>query len=163
MPLQPNPLLVKHSDMLKLIYTMAELDSEQLLAIYKEHNWDELDFLSYLREDFFRQKDAVYAVWVEASEYKAAVRLERCQNGALLHSLETAPNERRKGYAYNLLMHFLDHLRITDCKCVYSHVEKHNKASLALHKKCGFEIISDSATYLDGTVTQRSNTLRISL
>ena len=149
--------------MLKLIYTMAELDPEQLLAIYKEHNWDELDFLSYLREDFFPQSDAVYAVWVEASEYKAAVRLERSQNGALLHSLETAPNERRKGYAYNLLMHFLDYLRATDYKYVYSHVEKRNKASLALHKKCGFEIISDSATYLDGTVTQRSDTLRISL
>ena len=149
--------------MLKLIYSMAELDTEQLLEIYKEHHWDELDFLSYLREDFFRQRDAVYAIWVEDSKYKAAVRLERCQDGVLLHSLETAPDERRKGYAYNLLTRFLDYLRAADCKYVYSHVEKRNSASLLLHKKCGFEIVSDSATYLDGTVTQRSNTLRISL
>lgn len=149
--------------MLKLIYSMAEIDTEQLLGIYKEHNWDELDFLSYLREDFFHQPDAVYAVWVEGSAYKSAVRLERCHDGVLLHSLETAPEERKKGYAYDLLIHFLDYLRATGCKAVYSHVEKRNKASLALHKKCGFEIISDSATYLDGTVTQYSNTLRICL
>ena len=149
--------------MLKLIYTMAELDTEQLLGIYKEHNWDELDFLSYLREDFFRQPGAVYAVWVEGSAYKSAVRLERYRDGVLLHSLETAPNERKKGYAYILLMHFLDYLRTTDCQSVYAHVEKHNKESLALHKKCGFEIISDTAVYLDETITHNSNTLRICL
>lgn len=146
--------------MLKLIYAMADLDAEQLLGIYREHSWDELDFLSYLREDFFHQPDAVYAVWVEGSEYKSAVRLEPYRNGGvLLHSLETAPNDRRKGYAYNLMVHFLDYLRTTDHKAVYSHIEKRNKASLALHKKCGFEVISDSATYLDGTVTQYSYTL----
>lgn len=149
--------------MLKLIHSMAELDSEQLLEIYKEHNWDELDFLSYLREDFFLQRDAIYAVWEEDSRYRSAVRLERCQDGVLLHSLETASADRRKGYAYNLLIHFLEYLRATGCSCVYSHVEKRNKASLLLHKKCGFEIISDSATYLDGTVTQYSYTLQICL
>ena len=163
MPLQPNPSLVRCFDMLKLIYTMAELDTDQLLGIYKEHNWDERDFLSYLREDFFCQKDAVYAVWVDNSEYKSAVRLERCRDGMLLHSLETAPKERKKGYAYSLLIHFLDCLRAADCKIIYSHIDKRNQASLALHKKCGFEIISDTATYLDGTVTQNSNTLRICL
>ena len=149
--------------MLKLIYSMSELDSEQLLEIYKEHHWDEWDFLSYLREDFFRQPNAVYAVWLEDSVYKSAVRLERCQDGALLHSLETAPNDRRKGYACKLLIGFLDHLKTTDCKRIYSHVNKRNSASLALHKKCGFKIISDTATYLDGTVTQYSYTLQIEL
>ena len=145
--------------MLKLIYSMADLDSEQLLSIYKEHAWDELDFLSYLREDFFRQPDAVYAVWVEDSKYCSAVRLERCCDGFLLHSLETAPDVRRKGYAYNLLIHFLDSLRTMGFQTIYSHIEKHNKASLALHIKCGFKMIADTATYLDGTVTQRSCTM----
>ena len=149
--------------MLKLIHSMAELDSEQLLAIYKEHAWDEMDFLSYLREDFFRQPGAVYAVWEEASEYKSAVRLERCKDGFLLHSLETAPAERRKGFAYKLLIDFLDALQIMGYQIIYSHIEKHNKASLELHKKCGFEVIADSATYLDGTVSQYSCTMRICL
>ena len=149
--------------MLKLIYALSELDSEQLLGIYKEHNWDEWDFLSYLREDFFRQPDAVYAVWVEDAVYKSAVRLERNRDGVLLHSLETAPGERRKGYAYKLLVSFLDALRAGGWKTVYSHIEKSNRASLELHKKCGFEIISDSAVYLDGTVTQYSYTMQICL
>ena len=146
--------------MLKLIYKMSELDEEQLLRIYAEHNWDETDFLSYLREDFFRQPNAVYAIWIEDSVYKSAVRLERCRDGLLLHSLETSPDARRKGYAYKLLSQFLEHLQTTNCKVVYSHVEKRNKASLALHKKCGFEILADHATYLDGTVTQYSYTMR---
>ena len=145
--------------MLKLVYSMADLDTEQLLEVYKEHAWDELDFLSYLREDFFCQPDAVYAVWEENSEYKSAVRLERCRDGVLLHSLETAPGERRKGYAYNLLIHFLDILRTMGYQTIYSHIEKHNIASIALHKKCGFKIISDTAVYLSGTVTQRSCTM----
>ena len=146
--------------MLKLIYSMAELDIEQLLGIYIEHGWDEADFLFYLREDFFRQPNAVYAVWVEDSEYKSAVRLEPYRGGGmLLHSLETAPNARRKGYASNLLVHFLDYLRTTDCKAVYSHIEKRNRASLELHKICGFEIVADTATYLDGTVTPYSYTM----
>lgn len=149
--------------MLKLIYSMAELDTEQLLAVYREHHWDEWDFLSYLREDFFRQPDAVYAVWAEGSTYKSAARLERCQDGVLLHSLETTPSERRKGYAYNLLTNFLDYLQETEHKVVYSHINKRNKASLALHKKCGFKIVADTATYLDGTVTQNSYTVCIHL
>lgn len=149
--------------MLKLIYSMAELDTEQLFNVYKEQNWDETEFLTYLREDFFRQKGTFYAVWIEDSAYKAAVRFCPYKNGLLLHSLETAPADRRKGYASSLLIETLRHLQMTDCRAVFSHVEKRNKASMSLHKKCGFAIISDSATYLDGTVTQFSNTLSICL
>ena len=145
--------------MLKLIHSMSELDSEQLLAIYKEHAWDEQEFLSYLREDFFLQSDAVYAIWVEGAEYKAALRAERHNDGLLLHSLETTPGERRKGYAHSLITHFLDYLQMLDCMAVYSHVDKRNRASIALHKKCGFQLYSDSAKYLDGTVTQNSCTM----
>ena len=149
--------------MLKLIYSMAELDSEQLLAVYKEQNWNEYEILSYLRENFFRQPGAFYAVWEENATYRAAVRFGPYKDGLLLHSLETAPKERKKGYAYQLVSQVLDYLRSMGHKVVYSHVNKRNKPSLMLHKKCGFEIISDSATYLDGTVTQYSNTLRIYL
>lgn len=142
---------------------MAELDSEQLLAVYKEQNWNEDELLSYLRENFFRHPGAFYAIWEENSTYRAAVRFGPYKDGLLLHSLETVPDDRRKGYAYQLIIQVLDYLRTTGCKVVYSHVNKRNKPSLMLHKKCGFDIISDSATYLDGTVTQYSNTLRICL
>ena len=149
--------------MLKLVYSMAELDTEQLLAVYREENWNEEDLLSYLRENFFHQPGAFYAVWEEDSVYKAAVRFGQFKDGLLLHSLETAPDHRRKGYAYALVSQVLQHLQENGHKVVYSHINKRNKASLELHKKCGFEIISDSATYLDGTVTQYSFTLRICL
>ena len=147
--------------MLKLIYSMAELDTEQLMGVYKAQGWNENDTMSYLREVFFREKGAFYAVWVVDSAYKAAVRFGPYKDGLLLHSLETAPGDRRKGYAYALLMHTLDYLRTTDHKKIYSHINKRNKASLALHTKCGFKIVSDVAVYLDGTVTQNSNTLQI--
>ena len=159
----PNPFWVNRFNMLKLIYSMSELDADQLLAVYCEHNWNEVDFLSYLREDFFCQRGAFYAVWSEDSVYKSVVRLEPYRDGLLLHALETAPADRRNGYSYQLLTHTLDYLRTIKCKAVYSHIEKRNKPSFALHKKCGFKIISDSATYLDGTVTQYSNTFRICL
>ena len=145
--------------MLKLVNTMCDLDSEQLLAIYQECALDVNDFLSYLREEFFRQTDAVYAVWVEDAMYKSAMRLERWGDGLLLHSLETVPYERRKGYAYNLLIHFLDYIRTTECKVIYSHIDKKNHPSIELHKKCGFQMYSDSARYLDGTVTRNSCTM----
>ena len=149
--------------MLKLIYSMADLDTEQLLNVYKEHAWDERDFLSYLREDFFCQKGAFYAVWIEGTVYKSAVRLEPYRDGLLLHSLETEPTGRRRGYAVALMDSLLTYLGTTASKRIYSHVNKRNRASLALHKKCRFEIISDSATYIDGTVTQYCYTLCISL
>ena len=145
--------------MLKMIHSMADLDSEQLLDIYKEHAWDELDFLSYLQEDFFQQPNAVYAVWVEGADYKSAVRLEQCGDGLLLHSLETNPGDRRRGYAYNLLSGCLDYLQTTNYQVVYSHIDKRNRASLNLHKKCGFQLFSDFARYIDGTVTQNSCTM----
>jgi len=144
--------------MLKLIYSMPELDTEQLLAVYKEQGWEEKEILSYLREVFFRQSGAFYAVWIEDRKYKSAVRFGPYRDGLLLHSLETAPDERRKGYAKQLVTESLRYLHTTEYKVVYSHIDKRNKASLVLHKKCGFRIVSDSATYLDGTVTQNACT-----
>ena len=149
--------------MLKLIYSMAELDTEQLLAVYDEHRWNEIEFIDYLREDFFRQRDAFYAVWIVDGLYEAAVRLEPYKDGLLLHSLETAPNSRRKGYGISLVSDLLQFLRNSQFNFVYAHVHKGNTASLNLHYKCGFQILSDSARYIDGTVTQNSYTLSIEI
>ena len=142
---------------------MAQLDTEKLLDVYKEQDWNEVAILSYLREDFFRQDGAFYAIWVEEDAYKAAVRFCPYKDGLLLHSLETVPTERRKGYAYALISQTLSHLRTIGHNVVYSHIEKRNISSIALHKKCGFEMLSDSATYLDGTVTRYSSTFHICL
>ncbi len=145
--------------MLKIVTSMSELNTEQLLSVYNEHAWEALDFLSYLRDDFFQQPNAFYAIWLEGAEYRSVARLEQYGNGLLLHSLETAPNERRKGYAFRLLTQLLKYLQATDCKTLYSHIDKRNRASFDLHIKCGFQIDTDFARYIDGTVTQNSYTL----
>ena len=115
--------------------------------------------LSYLREDFFRQKGSCYAVWLCEGTYRSVLRLEVYRDGYLITSLETAPEARRKGCAYSLLQAVLVYLRENGCPAVYAHIEKRNIPSMRLHEKCGFVKISDSATYIDGTVTQKSCTV----
>ncbi len=163
--------------MLKLITKLSELDTEQLMKVYFEGNLEngrelfpeenpqtqrhlaEDRFIEYLREDFFQSPNAVYALWAPEGRYVSALRLEPYRDGLLLEALETAPDERRSGYALALTAAVLEHLRASGCRKVYSHVSKRNIPSLKLHEKCGFLRASDSAVYIDGTVTQNSFTL----
>lgn len=156
---------------------MAELDTAQLMTVYAESNREngecffpdaspheqmrraEEEFLSYLREDFFQRKGAFYAVWVENGRYQSTLRMEPYKDGYLLEALETAPDSRGKGYAARLIDEALAYLKKAKCMAVYSHVGKKNAASLAVHSKCGFQRISESARYIDGTVTTSSCTL----
>lgn len=145
--------------MLKLIHSMADLNIEQLLEVCKEDVINEAEFISFLREDFFRQKDAFYALWVVDGQYKSALRIEPYSDGLLLEALCTTPCARRKGYGSALVLQVLQYLGLSRYKVVYSHISKKNKPSLELHIKCGFQLFSDSAKYIDGTVTQNSCTM----
>ena len=145
--------------MLKLIFSMAELDAEQLLDIYKGQKIDEEDFLNYLRTDFFCQRDAFCALWKADRRYVAALRIEPYADGLLLESLSTAPENRRQGYAFMLVTKVLEYLKTSPYRVLYVHIDKKNPPSLSLHKKCGFTMFSDSAKYIDGTVTQKSCTM----
>lgn len=160
---------------------MVGMDTSQLMQVYRETTeedgkrkypdasayWQllyaEEDFLSYLRDVFFKSRFAIYAVWSVDGVYKAALRLEPYRDGLLLEGLETAPEARRKGYATKLLSYVLSHLQDCEFSYVYSHVHKRNLSSVSLHKKIGFQIISDMAVYIDGTVTQQSYTFGRSL
>ena len=159
---------------MKIIETMSELNAEQLMAVYRESNFNDYQlgyglrnaedaFLSYLREDFFRQKNALYAVWIVSGIYRSALRLEPYKDGLLLEALETAPDARRNGFAYQLMKSTISFLRSTKWRRVYSHRAKHNTPSICAHTKCGFQRISESATYIDGTVTQNSATYCVEL
>lgn len=161
--------------MLIIAKNLSELDSEQLMRVYAEGNEEngrelypdesasrqimlaESDFLSYLREDFFRQKGAFYAVLSVGGVYVSALRLELCQDGWLLEALETRPGYRRRGYAAELIRQTMAQLE--PGQRVYSHVSKRNQASLSTHFSCGFQIEKDYAVDLDGTVTTRQVTL----
>lgn len=161
--------------MLKLVKTMKELPLPQLMALYEESNrrigaqhyprqpgprqlqLAEEDFRQYLSQVFFPTSGAVYALWLVEGIPVSALRLEPYRDGMLLEGLETAPNARRHGYATALLRQVQAQLPE---KNLYSHVDKHNAPSLAVHKKAAFQILSYSATYIDGSVSTHALTLR---
>lgn len=146
---------------------LREVNFRQLMEVYEEGNMEnardfypnvpdhqklmvaEQAFYQYLQEVFFRTPGAVYALWVVDGKYVSALRLEPYQDGLLLEALETAPDQRRKGYARELICSVLE--KMGDAK-IYSHVAKRNQASLAVHKSCGFHRVLEHAVYADGSV-----------
>ena len=159
--------------MLYIANKLSDLNFRQLMDVYEEGNlenaaqfypnepqsqWQllaEQGFYQYLRECFFTVPGAYYAVWMVNGKYVSALRVEPYKDGLLLEALETAPNERQKGYASALIdavmcRHLHDRL--------YSHVSKRNTASLRTHEKCGFHRILEHAVYADGSVLSTSCT-----
>lgn len=156
--------------MLLIAKRLCDLNFSLLMEVYFEGNLEksvdygeggllraEQEFRDYLREDFFRQKDAFYAIWQESGKYISALRLEPFLDGWLMEALETVPDLRRRGYAKKLISAVLEYMGV---ERIYSHVYKWNEASLRIHYACGFEVYLDHAVYVDGSVTNRSYTLR---
>ena len=159
--------------MLFLAQHLREISFTQLMEIYEEGNLEngklmhpdlpksqqlmyaEQAFYQFLSEGFFPVSGAVYALWVEEGRYCSALRLEPYEDGLLLEALETAPGYRRQGYAEKLMRAVQDAFP----QKIYSHVSKQNKASLAIHEKCGFRQTLDYARYIDGSVARNAITL----
>lgn len=159
--------------MLYIANRLHLLNFHQLMDVYEEGNLEnaamffpeepenqwpllaEQAFYQYLKECFFAVENAVYAVWIENNKYVSAARLEPYRDGLLLEALETAPNQRGKGYATALLMAIRDEF---SHQKIYSHVGKKNVASLKTHEKCGFHRILEYGVYADGSVTDSSCT-----
>lgn len=167
--------------MLLIADSMAKLSFRKLMEVYIEGNQEngadlapeesperqlelaEQSFYDYLKNDFFTQKGAFYAVWEEQNSYVSALRLEPYRDGLLLEALETKPEERRKGYAAQLSRAVLPILQRQGIGRVYSHVSKTNTASLRTHASSGFRIVGNSAAYVDGSVNYRAYTLLLDL
>lgn len=153
--------------MLIIAHSLKDIHFAQLMDVYVQSNSEgktnildaEQDFYTYLRDSFFREKGAFIAVWEIDGIYKAALRMEPYKNGLILAGLETAPEERRKGYAALLINGVLQWLAERERVTVYSHVHKGNLASIAVHQFCGFNKILDYAVYIDGSVLRDSITL----
>lgn len=163
--------------MLKIAKSLNKLSFGSLMGIYIEANQEhgaelwpeesemrqiqlsEEDFNRYLSECFFPTPGAVYAIWEVNGEYVSALRLEPYRDGLLLEALETAPEERRKGYAGDLIQSVQAWLKEQGSVKIYSHVSKRNTASLKTHEKCGFKRIAEYAAYIDGSVNQRACTM----
>jgi GNAT superfamily N-acetyltransferase len=104
----------------------------------------ETGFLDFLKNEFFSQNEAAYWIFEENGVWHSALRTCKVLNGPYyLEALETRPDSRKKGYASLLLLSVLDVLKkdgpfqICDC------VSKKNPASLKVHEKCGFQIVSE--------------------
>lgn len=163
--------------MLKLFFLLKEMHFGKLMEVYTEGNAEnavdrypqdehfvgmlkvEQDFYQYLKTDFFCADGAFYAVWEENGAYISALRMEPYKDGLLLEALETHPTYRQQGYAKKLVSAVLDFLSSGEYQRVYSHVHKRNIPSLKTHMTCGFQKISEQATYIDGSVTQKLCTL----
>ena len=160
--------------MLYWAYRLQDLDFRQLMEVYEEGNLENAEifysdaprnqwlrlaedaFYQYLRDCFYPMPEAAYAIWIEDGHYVSALRLEPYRDGLLLEALETDLRYRNKGYAAALIRAVLKEV---EGKRIYSHVGKRNAASLAVHEKCGFYRISDTAAYIDGSVDSKAYTM----
>ena len=161
--------------MLEVFDSLKNLNFQMLMDVYAQSNREnaevyfpqlsepqgvamvEQQFYTFLQEVFFKTRDSRYCVWLADGKYVSALRLEPYRDGLLLEALETAPEQRHKGYGRRLMQAALGQIQ---GKPVYSHVGKRNAASLALHMGCGFEKIQDCAVYIDGSVSQNAITLK---
>ena len=159
--------------MLIIAKNLRDLRFSELMQVYGQSNREaaqerknlppmfalelaEQDFRQYLQQVFFRTPGAVCCIWEESGRYVSALRLEPYKDGQLLAALETAPDCRRQGYGEALIRAVQQHLGSGK---LYSHVDKRNTASLRIHEKCGFLVISDCAVYISGSVDYRCCTL----
>lgn len=159
--------------MLKLFYSLRDLDFPALMNVYSQsndlngqENWPdepagvqlllaEQEFRNYLREVFFPTEGSVYAVWEERGRYVSALRLEPYRDGLLIAGLETSPEFRQMGFASALLSQVQSRF---PGRRLYSHIGKDNDASAGVHTRCGFKKILDYAAYVDGSVSRRAAT-----
>ena len=149
--------------MLKVCTSLSGLDFEQLCRVY---DYDEnclvqrRKLYEYLSDDFFCRRGSFYAVWVMNDEYVSSLRMELFEDGFLLEALQTRSNNRRKGYARNLLNTILNSDVVPDNFPVYAHIYNNNRASMTLHHACGFQPCRDYARFIDGTVSANACTVK---
>lgn len=163
---------------LEIAYKIQDLDFSALMDVYIEENQKiaaqdypdgdaneallqtERGFYQYLNECFFTVSGAICAVWKAGGKTVSALRLEPYQDGWLLEALETAPEERQKGYAAALVQALTAWCRECGRIPVYSHISKKNKASLRTHEKCSFIRILEHAVEVDGSVYTSACTMK---
>lgn len=165
--------------MLKIIRSLGNLDFRLLADAYTQSCQEQgkLNYPDYPASQqllmaeqelygavkcFFQDKNAFYAVWQSDGRYLSVLRMEPYQDGLLLEGLETPPEERGKGYAKQLVRSVISVLSQQEKVLIYSHIDKKNNASLAVHRTCGFALLRDYAVYADGSVSHNAYTMQIS-
>lgn len=144
--------------MVKIITSRNDLEISQLEHVYAGSLNDLSAFQDFYTDidGFFKEPMAYYCVWVVNDKYMSALRVEPFRDGWLIAGLETAPNQRGKGYAKALLTAVLQ--KMPEKSTVYSHIDKGNVSSIAVHTACGFCKHLAHAVFLDGSVSANTYT-----
>ena len=144
-----------------------ELDFPKLMEIYRESNEENVPdffpdcldpeegrkmveerFREYLKNDFFVRPGTRYYVLRRGDEWVSAVRLfpvPEKDNCWYAEALETRPDRRREGAAYELLRALFEELSRDGAFEITDSVSKKNEASLKLHKACGFKVFQEES------------------
>ena len=127
-------------------YNHPEL--EDLTAAIQE---EEKYFMGFL-ERFFKKEENTYYVLTVEDRWVSALRLTKMDDFYYMESLETTPEYRKHGYAFELINEVIDLLKQRGSVSIRSNVRKTNIASVETHKKCGFIITEEQGkNYLTGT------------
>lgn len=158
---------------MEVVFTnkIDEIDLEKLMDIYEESNWENIQkaynlvgglnnfyenekiyqiykdaYISYLKDDFFANKENYLIILKDKDTYLSALRLHYRKDYYLIEALETNPNFRNKGYGERLMSEVL---KAFPYRTVFrSEVAISNEKSLGLHKKLGFKIIEKNENNL---------------
>lgn len=135
--------------MLKLVTSIDEIAISRLLSVYSESmNEMKIHFAndaemcrayeSFLR-DFVKNPKQLILVEVFHDEWISALRaIEAIEGQWFLEAVETKPEERKKGFGNDLLVHTIDYLKNIGMRELTCTISKNNLKSQALHRKCGF-------------------------
>jgi len=157
-------------EMLKFDRRFNAEEGEKILRVYEEgilenarELYENTDYAEAIRRErkaflsffdkFLTLPGNSYWVLAEGGDWVSALRLSEVKPRVFyLEALESRPDKRRQGCALRLLEGVFENLkrqgpfRIGDC------VHKKNAASLRIHEKAGFRIVSDEGiSYLDGS------------
>ena len=149
---------------IEIVDSFDRIDGRKLMDLYAESNTEnaeffypglqdkrealektEADYLDYLKNDFFSVAGNLYVIYEADGIWLSSLRLYRIKDGFYyLEALETHPDHRRKGYGACLLDGLLNVLKAQGPFQICDCVGKQNRASLSVHEKCGFRIVSDA-------------------
>jgi len=135
-----------HSVYIEASYEIAKEKHPELEDLSEKVKEEEDYFVEKFLAKFMSKDENTYYVWEEAGEWVSALRLTKLDGFYFLEALETAPEYRKKGYAYKLIKSVIQELEAEGNVVIRSNVRKTNIASLATHKKCGFIIEEENGT-----------------
>lgn len=124
-----------------------DLPFEAAVQKYESGYWD------FMQRSFWEEKGVLLVAHSDSHYVSAVVAYQKENHSFLIEALETAPNERGKGYGKIVLKEMLDFLVHSDSNAtVYSFTGKKNIASQRTHASLGMEKLHDYWQDESGTI-----------